>query len=409
MKAKIGKRWSIHRTILFCAGGAAMALLTDLDGGVAGELVGRQIEVPRRGPLADAAGGVVLRAVAGAEPAAILAALIGRPLAQRHAAQMRAHADDDEPFRLLDARGIGLGVAQRVDVDLLRRLDLALGAVVDEDRLALPFDGEPLAHLHRPQIHFGGAERQRVLGRLHAVDERPHRDGGAHAGHRRCGDRQKIAPRRRIRGMRTHRLRLRRIRHRASLPYNLTRPRASHREAPPRRPRGAGYRRRGTYTVERFRLCDILPHSRPLQPGIAGGCSPWCLPNRARARFPPAMRLALYEPDIPQNAGALLRLGACLGVAVDIIEPCGFVLGDRRLKRAGLDYLADHRFAFRADDTLLLGRETAGVPDAVHQAADARLRVPMRPGLRSLNVALAAALVLGEALRQTGQFPTEPP
>ena len=152
------------------------------------------------------------------------------------------------------------------------------------------------------------------------------------------------------------------------------------------------------------------------------------------------MRLALYEPDIPQNAGALLRLGACLGVAIDIIEPCGFVLGDRRLKRAGLDYLADaelhrhaswasfravprgrlvllttraqlayHGFAFRADDTLLLGRETAGVPDAVHQAADARLRVPMRPGLRSLNVALAAALVLGEALRQTGQFPTEPP
>ena len=151
------------------------------------------------------------------------------------------------------------------------------------------------------------------------------------------------------------------------------------------------------------------------------------------------MRLALYEPDIPQNAGALLRLGACLGVPVDIIEPCGFVLSDRRLKRAGLDYLADadwarhdswasfragprgrlvllttraplayHRFTFRADDTLLLGRETAGVPEAVHQAADARLCVPMRPGLRSLNVALAAALVLGEALRQTGQLPTEP-
>ncbi len=152
------------------------------------------------------------------------------------------------------------------------------------------------------------------------------------------------------------------------------------------------------------------------------------------------MRLALYEPDIPQNAGALLRLGACLGVAVDIIEPCGFVLSDRRLKRAGMDYLgaADftrhdswasflagrrgrlvllttraplpyHRFAFCADDTLLLGRETAGVPDAVHQAADARLRIPMRPGLRSLNVALAAAMVLGEALRQTELLPKEPP
>jgi tRNA (cytidine/uridine-2'-O-)-methyltransferase len=151
-----------------------------------------------------------------------------------------------------------------------------------------------------------------------------------------------------------------------------------------------------------------------------------------------AMRLALYEPDIPQNAGAVLRLGACLGVGVDIIEPCGFLLSDRRLKRAGMDYLAAvalcrhaswaafraaprgrlvllttrgalayHRFAFRADDTLLLGRESAGVPDAVHRAADARLVIPLRPGLRSLNVALAAAMVLGEALRQTAAFPEE--
>jgi len=148
------------------------------------------------------------------------------------------------------------------------------------------------------------------------------------------------------------------------------------------------------------------------------------------------MRLALYEPDIPQNAGALLRLGACLGVPLDIIEPCGFLLSDRRLKRAGMDYLAAatlvrhpswasfwgqrsgrlvllttrgptpyHRFAFRPDDTLLLGRESAGVPETVHRAAEARLSIPLRPGLRSLNVALAAAMVLGEALRQTAQFP----
>lgn len=152
------------------------------------------------------------------------------------------------------------------------------------------------------------------------------------------------------------------------------------------------------------------------------------------------MRLALYEPDIPQNAGALLRLGACLGVPIDIIEPAGFVLGDRRLKRAGMDYLAAaelarhvswasfraaqpgrlvllttkaqlpyHRFAFRRDDVLLLGSETEGVPETVHRAADARLRIPLRPGMRSLNLALAAALVLGEALRQTDQFPEEAP
>ena len=149
------------------------------------------------------------------------------------------------------------------------------------------------------------------------------------------------------------------------------------------------------------------------------------------------MRLALYQPDIPQNAGALLRLGACLGVGVDIIEPCGFLFNDRGLRRAGMDYLehADYRrheswlaflaerpagrivllsskaarpytdFAFAADDVILLGRESAGVPDEVRDAADAKLRIPLKPGLRSLNVALAAAMVLGEALRQTEDFP----
>ena len=148
------------------------------------------------------------------------------------------------------------------------------------------------------------------------------------------------------------------------------------------------------------------------------------------------MRLALFEPDIPQNCGTLLRLAACLGLGVDIIEPCGFLWNDRRLRRAGMDYLtgvevtrhssweafrrtarsrllllttsAKQRYAdftFRHDDTLLLGRESAGVPDEVHEAASARLRIPMRPGLRSLNVALAAAMVLGEALRQTEGFP----
>lgn len=144
------------------------------------------------------------------------------------------------------------------------------------------------------------------------------------------------------------------------------------------------------------------------------------------------MRLALYQPDIPQNAGTILRLAACLGVGVDVIGPAGFDMSDRNLKRAGLDYLehveiARHvsfaafqaaprgrlvllttaasivytDFVFAADDTLLLGRESAGVPESVHEAADARLRVPMRPGLRSLNIAVAAAMVLGEALRQT--------
>jgi len=154
------------------------------------------------------------------------------------------------------------------------------------------------------------------------------------------------------------------------------------------------------------------------------------------------VRLALYQPDIPQNAGSLMRLGACLGVGIDVIEPCGFLLTDRNFRRAGMDYLksADIRrhaswnqfrdgfsadggagqrlvllttrsamsyadFAFEASDTLLVGRESAGVPQEVHDAADARLVIPLRPGLRSLNVAQAAAMVLGEALRQTGLFP----
>ncbi len=148
------------------------------------------------------------------------------------------------------------------------------------------------------------------------------------------------------------------------------------------------------------------------------------------------MRLALFEPEIPQNTGALLRLGACLGVPVDVIEPCGFVWSDRRLRRAGMDYLdrvdlrrhvswrafeATRRgrlvlltrhaatpytaFAFAEDDVLLLGRESAGVPPRVAAAAAARVAIPMRAGARSLNVALAAAMVLGEALRQTGGFP----
>lgn len=149
------------------------------------------------------------------------------------------------------------------------------------------------------------------------------------------------------------------------------------------------------------------------------------------------MRLAIYEPDIPQNTAAILRLGACLGVAVDLIEPFGFLWEDRRLRRAGMDYLdrIEHirhaswdrfrasrdsgrlvllttraplpyqRFAFHPDDTLLLGRESSGVPETVHATADARIRIPLRPGMRSLNVALAAAMVLGEALRQTGLLP----
>jgi tRNA (cytidine/uridine-2'-O-)-methyltransferase len=154
------------------------------------------------------------------------------------------------------------------------------------------------------------------------------------------------------------------------------------------------------------------------------------------------MRIALLEPDIPQNTGTILRLAACLGLEAHLIEPAGFPISDRAFRRAGMDYL-DHvalvRHAswdafdlwrrqtslrvilfttrasqpflaheFGASDILLFGRETSGAPDRVHAAADARLVIPMRPGLRSLNVAMTCAIAVGEALRQTGQWPPAP-
>ena len=156
------------------------------------------------------------------------------------------------------------------------------------------------------------------------------------------------------------------------------------------------------------------------------------------------MRLALFEPDIPQNLGAFIRLAACLNVPLDVIEPCGFPVDDKRIRRAAMDYydlativrhaswaafrrdqlegrgagrlvLLTTRGAvpfpdvtFEAGDILLLGRESAGVPDEIHEAADVRLRIPLQQGARSLNVALAAAMVLSESLRQTAGFPRVP-
>ena len=154
------------------------------------------------------------------------------------------------------------------------------------------------------------------------------------------------------------------------------------------------------------------------------------------------MRLALFQPDIPQNTGTLLRLGACLDVELDIIEPCGFVFSEHALKRYGMDYLqlvkyrrhkswehflqyrAEHPdeygrivllttharqpytdFRFQPNDIILMGRESAGVPEEVHQTADARLLIPMNANARSINVAVSAVMVIGECLRQTDSFP----
>ena len=152
------------------------------------------------------------------------------------------------------------------------------------------------------------------------------------------------------------------------------------------------------------------------------------------------MRLALYQPDIPQNTGTILRMAACLGVGVDVIGPAGFDMTDRSLRRAALDYLdqvelvrhvdwaafdtarrlsgsrlivasthaavAHVAATYQTSDVILLGRESAGVPDHVHAAAGLRVRIPIAEGLRSLNIAVAGAIILGEALRQTGGFRT---
>jgi tRNA (cytidine/uridine-2'-O-)-methyltransferase len=153
----------------------------------------------------------------------------------------------------------------------------------------------------------------------------------------------------------------------------------------------------------------------------------------------PSLCLALFQPDIPQNAGTMLRLCACLGVEAALIEPAAFPLTDRHFRRAGMDYLDHvtvarhlswrafedwrattgrrllllstqaaspyHAFAFEPGDIVMVGRESAGATEDAHRAADARLRIPVRAGLRSLNVAVAAAMVLGEALRQIDGFP----
>ncbi|HPF46723.1 MAG: tRNA (cytidine(34)-2'-O)-methyltransferase [Alphaproteobacteria bacterium] len=149
------------------------------------------------------------------------------------------------------------------------------------------------------------------------------------------------------------------------------------------------------------------------------------------------MQIALYQPDIPPNTGTIIRMAACLDVMVNIIEPCGFPFGEKSFRRAGMDYIDQSKiirhqswddflektgksriillttkasipytdFTFLPDDILLLGRESAGVPDDVHARADHRLKIPMAKGTRSLNIALSAAMVLGESLRQTKEFP----
>lgn len=174
---------------------------------------------------------------------------------------------------------------------------------------------------------------------------------------------------------------------------------------------------RGTFPEPRFRTWRVFPHG-------------------ANPLYGRGMRIALYQPEIAGNVGAVLRLAACYGVPVDIIEPCGFAFSDKRLARAGMDYAAAaevtrhtdwaafdarrsgriallttrgavplHQAVFAPDDILLMGSESAGVPDMVHDVAELRVRIPLCPGFRSLNVGMSAGIALTEALRQTGGMP----
>lgn len=184
------------------------------------------------------------------------------------------------------------------------------------------------------------------------------------------------------------------------------------------------------------------PHRRVAPDLPTGKLANMChSPVHKLQKTEPDLKIALYQPDIAGNVGTILRLSACLGVPCAIIEPCGFPFSDKALKRAGMDYAEAvdvQRFGdwdaftqsakeegrrialmsskgsnslyeteFMASDILLLGSESAGVPDIVHSASDLRIRIPMRPGFRSLNVAVSAGIALSEALRQTGQLPME--
>ena len=149
----------------------------------------------------------------------------------------------------------------------------------------------------------------------------------------------------------------------------------------------------------------------------------------------PSVTLVLYQPDIPQNAGTMLRMAACLGIDLEVIEPCGFIWDNKRMRRSGMDYLDKvnvirhrsfddfarterrtillstkaestlHSFCFQPGDAIMVGRESAGVPDEIADRVHHRVLIPMMPGLRSLNVALTAAMAVGEALRQLDAFP----
>src|SRR6266481_242327 len=381
--------------------------------------------------------------VAGAEEAVVIA-LMG----DRDAAEVGADADDDQPLvvTLLDPGLVGLRIRKARDRHAAGLFDLFLGAVHDVDRLAPPEHLDVLPRGNRRQIDFDRrAGRDSRCVRIHLGNERPERGHSADGGGASRCNKEKITA--------CRMLRRRRCRHDhnpfqaaagGTAPGNAqtdqgrlpapTSPAAAERPLFPANRAEQAVQNRSIGTLAgiaqaRYRLpsvqCTNSAQSVDLFRNFMG-----------TRRAGTEMQIALFQPDIPQNTGTILRLCACLDVAAHIIEPAGFPVSDRHFRRAGMDYLdqvtitrhdswpkfeqwrsdggyrlilfttkgidsyLDHRYG--AADILLFGRESAGVPDEVVAAADARLVIPIKPGLRSLNIAMAAAMALGEALRQTG-------
>src|SRR6266567_7644752 len=444
-------RWIAFSFMVQVPGGAPSS---DPDLGVGQERIGRQRQICRRRSAANAARRIVLGTVTGAEPAVVIALV-----RQRNAAEVGADADQDQPLivTLLDPRLIGLRIRQRVPVDVARLFDFLRRAMVDEDRFAAPEHLDDLTFRDRGEVDFDGSPGgDGRLVRIHLRDQRPdrRREGGGAGGRGR--DIEKIAACRFGRsgcGGHGRILSCRSIRPRCE-------PGGSGRSPPAADgPAAAGpEERRQAARSGGVLLAPLLGSCKPSMAAPTTDRRPmqiFAAPHAPSARIPvwsdePAMgavnevmpiRLALFQPDIAPNTATILRLCACLGIEAHIIEPAGFPVSDRAFRRAGMDYLervalvrhvswdafeawrAQARlrlvlvstraalsyveYAFRPEDVLLFGRESAGAPEAVHAAADARLKIPMRPGLRSLNVAVAAAMVLGEALRQLGGFPMQ--
>lgn len=343
--------------------------------------------------------------VARTEPAAIFPFDIRGFLPLRYATEVGADSDEDEPFGMafVNAFGVRLRIAQGSDIYRIGLRDFRLCAVTDEHRLPLPHHGDCLPRFDRRKINLGGGQRNGVGGGVHLVDKRPGDRTCAHRAKGGGSQKKEIAA-----GF-------------AMLRFDNI---------------GiAGRMRRGLdhySTVFVLILVTNFNASKYHQIQCTGKWGFVEFRKKLSYKNGMTIRLAFYKPEIPQNVGAGLRLAACLGLPVDIIEPTGFPWDDTKIRRSGMDYIdyvtiqkhpnwdsfvnryQDRRivlmttkapqsyldFTFQTGDILLAGQESAGVPPEIHAACGHRVTIPMATGPRSLNIINACAMIAGEALRQ---------